>query len=69
MRQDSEARRRRRDVAFFYTRCISGYMQVSTTAGTREAATELAGSAVMAGLAAGAQVYGPVTSVFWHLGE
>lgn len=29
----------------------------------------LAGSAVKARLAAGAQVIGPVTSVFWHLGE
>lgn len=44
-------------------------MQVSTAAPTREAAVELAQGAAAARLAAGAQVLGPVTSVFWHLGE
>jgi periplasmic divalent cation tolerance protein len=48
---------------------MSGYLQVSTTADSYEVATRLAGSAVRAGLAASAQVYGPVASVFWHLGE
>jgi periplasmic divalent cation tolerance protein len=48
---------------------MSGYLQVSTTTDSREVATRLAGSAVRAGLAASAQVHGPVTSVFWHLGE
>jgi periplasmic divalent cation tolerance protein len=44
-------------------------MQVSTTTDSQEAAQALARSAVEARLAASAQVYGPVTSVFWHLGE
>jgi periplasmic divalent cation tolerance protein len=35
----------------------------------KEAAVDLARRAVEAKLAAGAQVIGPVTSVFWHLGE
>jgi periplasmic divalent cation tolerance protein len=48
---------------------MSGYLQVSTTTATRDEAVHLAGSAVKAGLAAGAQVAGPVTSIFWHLGE
>jgi periplasmic divalent cation tolerance protein len=48
---------------------MSGYLQVSTTTATREDATKLARSAVKAGLAASAQVHGPVTSIFWHLGE
>ncbi|MEV5296731.1 divalent-cation tolerance protein CutA [Amycolatopsis methanolica] len=36
---------------------------------SRDLATELARSVVEAKLAAGGQVIGPVTSVFWHLGE
>lgn len=48
---------------------MAGYLQVSTTAPSREAAAELARSAVGAGLAAGAQVIGPVVSVFVHVGE
>ena len=48
---------------------MSGYLQVSTTAATREDARRLAASAVKAGLCAGAQVFGPVMSVFWHQGE
>lgn len=43
--------------------------QVQTVAPSAEAARELAGSAVAAKLAAGAQVIGPVVSVFWHHGE
>lgn len=43
--------------------------QVQVAAPTEEAATALAKSAVEARLAAGGQVVGPVTSVFWHLGE
>ncbi|MDX3006753.1 divalent cation tolerance protein CutA [Kribbella solani] len=48
---------------------MSGYLQVLTATPTREDATRLAGSAVAAGLAAGAQVVGPVVSVYWHAGE
>jgi periplasmic divalent cation tolerance protein len=48
---------------------MSGYLQVSTATPTREDAVRLAGSAVSNGLAAGAQVVGPVVSVFWHAGE
>ncbi|AXK37454.1 divalent-cation tolerance protein CutA [Streptomyces armeniacus] len=44
-------------------------MQVSTATETRQQAVELARSAVRDRLAAGAQIIGPVTSVFWHLGE
>ncbi|KAB8171232.1 divalent cation tolerance protein CutA [Streptomyces sp. 3MP-14] len=44
-------------------------MQVSTAVESREAAETLARSAVAARLAAGTQIVGPVTSVFWHLGE
>jgi periplasmic divalent cation tolerance protein len=48
---------------------MSGYLQVSTATATREEAVQLAGSAVGAGLAAGARVLGPVVSVFWHDGQ
>jgi len=48
---------------------MSNFVQVSTATETREQAVRLAESAVRARLAAGAQVVGPVTSVFWHLGE
>ena len=44
-------------------------LEVSTATPTREAALLLAESAIRAGLAAGAQVSGPVASVFWHDGE
>lgn len=44
-------------------------IEVSTATDTREAAVALARLAVEAKLAAGAQIAGPVTSVFWHLGE
>ena len=43
--------------------------QVQVAAPSKEHATELARGAVEAKLAAGGQVIGPVTSVFWHLGE
>ncbi|MEU4291135.1 divalent cation tolerance protein CutA [Kribbella sp. NPDC026596] len=48
---------------------MSGYLQVPTATATRDEAVQLAGSAVGAGLAAGAQVVGPVVSVFWHEGQ
>ena len=48
---------------------MSGYLQVSTAVPTRQDALRLAGSAVRSGLAAGAQIVGPVVSVFWHAGE
>ncbi|RAJ48502.1 CutA1 divalent ion tolerance protein [Streptomyces sp. KhCrAH-43] len=48
---------------------VTDYVQVSTATGTRDEAVALAGRAVRAPLAAGAQIVGPVTSVFWHLGE
>jgi periplasmic divalent cation tolerance protein len=43
--------------------------QVQVAAPSKEAATGLARGAVEARLAAGGQVIGPVTSVFWHSGE
>ncbi|MFF8387407.1 divalent-cation tolerance protein CutA [Streptomyces kanasensis] len=48
---------------------MSDHVQVSTATPTKDDAEALAGSAVKARLAAGAQVIGPVTSVFWHSGE
>lgn len=42
---------------------------VTATAPDRETAVRLAASAVRAKLAATAQVHGPVTSFWWHLGE
>ncbi len=48
---------------------MTGYVQVSTATESREAAEALARSAVETRLAAGAQIVGPVVSVFWHLGE
>jgi periplasmic divalent cation tolerance protein len=44
-------------------------LQVSTATETREAALELAQSAVQAGLAASAQIHGPAASVYRHHGE
>lgn len=43
--------------------------QVQVAAPSKDVARELAGSAVSAKLAAGAQIIGPVTSVFWHHGD
>jgi periplasmic divalent cation tolerance protein len=48
---------------------MSDFVQVSTATETREQAVRLAESAVQGRLAAGAQVVGPVVSVFWHNGE
>lgn len=48
---------------------MTDHVQVSTATPTKHEAVALAGSAVQARLATGAQVIGPVTSVFWHLGE
>ncbi|MGW2559462.1 divalent-cation tolerance protein CutA [Streptomyces sp. NPDC001514] len=48
---------------------MTDFVQVSTATPTREQAVELAQSVVKERLAAGAQIIGPVTSVFWHLGE
>ncbi|MGH3439033.1 MAG: divalent-cation tolerance protein CutA [Sciscionella sp.] len=43
--------------------------QVQMVAPSADEARKLAGSAVEAKLAAGAQLSGPVISVFWHHGE
>ncbi|MEU1686637.1 divalent cation tolerance protein CutA [Micromonospora sp. NPDC005707] len=48
---------------------MDDFLQVSTATETRDAGVRLAEGAVAARLAASAQVLGPVTSVFWHLGE
>lgn len=48
---------------------MTGFVQVSTATETREQAVRLAESPVRRRLAAGAQVVGPVVSVFWHRGE
>lgn len=48
---------------------MSQVWQVSTVAASKESAMALARSAVESRLAACAQVCGPVSSVFWHLGE
>ncbi|GGR96204.1 hypothetical protein GCM10010169_45920 [Micromonospora fulviviridis] len=48
---------------------MDDFLQVSTATLTRDAGVRLAEGAVAARLAASAQVLGPVTSVFWHLGE
>ncbi|KND38828.1 divalent-cation tolerance protein CutA [Streptomyces acidiscabies] len=48
---------------------MTEYVQVSTATETRQQAIGLASGAVQQRLAAGAQIIGPVTSVFWHLGE
>ncbi|MFJ4501232.1 divalent-cation tolerance protein CutA [Streptomyces sp. NPDC088864] len=48
---------------------MADYVQVSTATETEDQAIALAGPAVQQRLAAGAQIVGPVTSVFWHLGE
>jgi periplasmic divalent cation tolerance protein len=48
---------------------MTGLIQVTTATEHREAAVALAGEAVRLRLAASAQINGPVTTVFWHLGE
>lgn len=52
-----------------YAPDMTDFVQVSTATETREQAVRLAESAVSGRLAAGAQVVGPVVSVFWHRGE
>ncbi|GGJ56406.1 divalent-cation tolerance protein CutA [Streptomyces brasiliensis] len=48
---------------------MTDYVQVSTATPAREQAVKLAKGAVHGRLAAGSQIIGPVSSVFWHLGE
>lgn len=48
---------------------MAEYLLVSTTAGRRESAADLLRLAVQERLAASGQVFGPVLSAFWHLGE
>ncbi|WP_406516536.1 divalent-cation tolerance protein CutA [Streptomyces sp. NBC_00134] len=48
---------------------MTDYVQVSTATETKQQAIDLAGQVVKERLAASAQIIGPVTSVFWHLGE
>lgn len=48
---------------------MTDFVQVSTATESRQEAERLAGSVVAARLAAGAQIVGPVISVFWHSGE
>lgn len=48
---------------------MTGYLQVSTTADSRDAAMNLLRSAVRAKLAASGQVFGPAQSIFWHEGK
>lgn len=48
---------------------MAEYLQVATATETRDDAVQLAQSVVAARLAAGAQIAGPVTSVFWRQGE
>lgn len=48
---------------------MTDYLQVCTATETKEQAVELGRTVVRDRLAAGAQVIGPVTSVFWHHGE
>ncbi|MFD4786555.1 divalent-cation tolerance protein CutA [Streptomyces sp. NPDC058459] len=48
---------------------MADHLTISTATETREQAVALAQSAVQARLAAGAQIIGPVASVFWHDGE
>ncbi|GAA3068571.1 hypothetical protein GCM10010464_35960 [Pseudonocardia yunnanensis] len=48
---------------------MTDIFEVATATPTREAALELAESAIRASLAAGGQVSGPVVSFFWHDGQ
>ncbi|GAA0705201.1 divalent-cation tolerance protein CutA [Streptomyces malaysiensis subsp. malaysiensis] len=48
---------------------MTDFLQVATATESRGQAEKLAGSVVTARLAAGAQIVGPVVSVFWHQGE
>ncbi len=51
-----------------YAHLMTDFLEVSTTADSRETAAALARSAVQARLAASARVIGPVASFFWHEG-
>lgn len=59
------ARSRRLDTSYGMTKV----WQVQVAAPSEEAALALARTAVEARLAAGGQVVGPLTSVFWHQGQ
>lgn len=48
---------------------MTDHLVVTTATPDRESGEKLAASAVAARLAATAQVVGPVTSFFWHLGK
>lgn len=48
---------------------MTDFVQVTTATETREEAVRLGKSCVSARLAAGAQIVGPVGSIFVHLGE
>ncbi|GAA2104068.1 divalent-cation tolerance protein CutA [Actinomadura alba] len=48
---------------------MTDYLQVSTTADSRDVAMNLLKTAVQARLAASGQVFGPAASVFWHEGQ
>lgn len=48
---------------------MTGILTVTTAAETEDAAKDIARSVVEGRFAASAQVTGPVTSAFWHLGE
>lgn len=48
---------------------MTGVLLVTTATERKDAAVNLAGEAVRQRLAAAGQIIGPVTSVFWHLGE
>ncbi len=48
---------------------MTDYVQVSTAVHDRETARSLARSVIVARLAAGAQIVGPMASLVWHLGE
>lgn len=48
---------------------MTDVVQVSTATASRQDAEQLAEAVVTARLAAGAQIVGPVVSVFWHQGE
>ena len=48
---------------------MADYVQVTTATESLAAARELASGVITSRLAAGAQIDGPITSLFWHLGE
>ncbi|MGW4475851.1 divalent-cation tolerance protein CutA [Nonomuraea sp. NPDC004354] len=48
---------------------MAGYVQVLTTAPTAEEATTLAHGLIMEKLGAGAQIIGPIRSIYWWQGS